>query len=796
MASTKVIKVQYAETLRRFNASVNENDQLDLDMSGLREKILSLFNLHPDADITLAYVDEDGDVVTLVDDGDLRDTMRQKLKFLKIYVQINKDKSSKSSGSSTPLRSPQGQTPIPNFNADAAEVLKSLPEPLQEFASKFPLELASKAASSSPVLAELVDCFSKMGLSYLIPDAQVQTAGDSGKQSGASKSPVDPPAASKSNDMKGDGRSEPISAAEESSTKKGQATDSVNVTKDVGMSAPPLYATLDLNFLPTDSNLSGPTPVNDSPAGSSLHTSDARKESKELPNGLLNIQKKLHNKKPFGCGPSASSARPARNIHDMIGNRFNECPFTGTPIANDSATPAACRRIPFKRNHSEAMGGMFHTGVRCDGCGCHPIVGPRFKSVVKEDYDLCQICFASKGNATDYIRIDHPISHRHPRPFKGLYEQPPWLGPPVMPKILRGSMKQGRPKLDSRFVLDVNVMDGTFIAPSTPFTKIWRMRNNGGMVWPQGTTLVWIGGDRFSTSDSVEIEIPANGVPAENEIDIAVDFTAPESPGRYISYWRMATSSGQKFGQRVWVLIQVDTSLKDSFFESFQGLNLNLPPKESEKIDVNLQPAAGSDFLRPSGSSPLKEPVKPMPTELPGHDQELHFPINDSLLVGHSASAPTEPQGSSTLLYPTVEPQGSSAVLYPTVKPQGSSTVLYPTVNIFEPSLPSPKLSPVVNAPASSEGTSSNNAVEDTMLKELEAMGFKQVNLNKEVLRMNDYNMEQSVDDLCEVSDWDPILEELQEMGFCDAEMNKKLLVKNNGSIKRVVMDLINGEQL
>ncbi|TQD72789.1 hypothetical protein C1H46_041708 [Malus baccata] len=709
MASTKVIKVQYAETLRRFNASVNENNQLDLDMSGLREKILSLFNLHSDADITLAYVDEDGDVVTLVDDGDLHDTMRQKLKFLKIYVQINKDKSAKSSGSSTPLSSPHGQTPIPNFNADVAEVLKSLPEPLREFASKLPLDLASKAASSSPVFAELVDCFSKMGLSYLIPDAQVQTAGDSGKQNGASKSPVDPPAASKSNDLKGDGRSEPISAAEESSTKK---------------------------------------------------------------------------------------ARAASNIHDMISARFNECPFTGTPIANDSATPAACRRIPFKRNHSEAMGGMFHTGVRCDGCGCHPIVGPRFKSIVKEDYDLCRICFASKGSATDYIRIDHPISHRHPRPFKGLYEQPPWVGPPVMPKILRGSMKQGRPKLDSRFVLDVNVMDGTFIAPSTPFTKIWRMRNNGGMVWPQGTTLVWIGGDRFSNSDSVEIEIPADGVPAENEIDIAVDFTAPESPGRYISYWRMATSSGQKFGQRVWVLIQVDTSLKDSFFESFQGLNLNLPPKESEKIDVNLQPAAGSDFLQPSGSSPLKEPVKPMPTEQPGHDQELHFPINDSLLVGHIASAPTEPQASSTVMYPTVEPQGSSAVLYPTVKPQGSSTVLYPTVDIFEPSPPSPKFSLVVNAPASSEGTSSNNAVEDTMLKELEAMGFKQVNLNKEILRLNDYNMEQSVDDLCEVSDWDPILEELQEMGFCDTEMNKKLLVKNNGSIKRVVMDLINGEQL
>ena len=43
----------------------------------------------------------------------------------------------------------------------------------------------------------------------------------------------------------------------------------------------------------------------------------------------------------------------------------------------------------------------------------------------------------------------------------------------------------------------------------------------------------------------------------ENELDVAVDFTAPEHPGRYISYWRMASPSGQKFGQRVWVLIQV-----------------------------------------------------------------------------------------------------------------------------------------------------------------------------------------------------------------------------------------------
>ena len=63
------------------------------------------------------------------------------------------------------------------------------------------------------------------------------------------------------------------------------------------------------------------------------------------------------------------------------------------------------------------------------------------------------------------------------------------------------------PKLDSRFISDVNVVDGTMVAPSIPFTKIWRLRNNGGLVWPQGTQLVWIGGDRFSLTDVVELEV-------------------------------------------------------------------------------------------------------------------------------------------------------------------------------------------------------------------------------------------------------------------------------------------------
>lgn len=111
------------------------------------------------------------------------------------------------------------------------------------------------------------------------------------------------------------------------------------------------------------------------------------------------------------------------------------------------------------------------------------------------------------------------------------------------------------------------------------------------------------------------------------------------------------------------------------------------------------------------------------------------------------------------------------------------------------PPPPVPATAPVASAPEPAAELPEKDLIEDRLLRELEEMGFKQVDLNKEVLRMNEYDLEQAVDDLCGVAEWDPILEELEEMGFRDTEMNKQLLKKNNGSIKRVVMDLIAGEE-
>lgn len=118
------------------------------------------------------------------------------------------------------------------------------------------------------------------------------------------------------------------------------------------------------------------------------------------------------------------------------------------------------------------------------------------------DYDLCRGCFEKMGNDNDYIRMDRPAVYRHHLPHFRAREHGP-----LFSHVYRGSKgKLGAVKLDSRFIQDVNIFDGTVMAPLTPFTKIWRMRNNGTVAWPQKTQLVWIGGDKLTDTHSLEVQ--------------------------------------------------------------------------------------------------------------------------------------------------------------------------------------------------------------------------------------------------------------------------------------------------
>ncbi|KAK9090318.1 hypothetical protein Sjap_023495 [Stephania japonica] len=802
MSSLLVVKAKYGETLRRFNVYLDGNGSLNFDMNGMRAKIIKLFNLSPDTDFSLAYLDEDNDMVALVDDNDLVDVVRQNLVPLRITVKVTSSGArifdKKSSGASTPMSSAQIPSPPPyQLNSGINDVLRSVPEPLLSALIKLPYELASKAASSAPgflpdpfnallkeshnlvsqaassgaIPSELMKCLEKLAMSYQEPskpqdDVGSSTKGDdSGNSDGvnvpnATKDPIAP------QNLKIPVGSPTVS--DSTSGTRGVATsirlDNVSTSKDSNVSGLSQDKGKKLQN-EYGSMPAGKSLANDTSASKSLVDSSMRPHV-QPPHTLKNASVSPDDKpEPFAIGGDNDQKKNLNSMgHSFAGvlslrNGCPPCSNTGSDINRRFNNALKIQR----GNSHNSMGRTFHRGVRCDGCGMYPITGSRYKSLVKVNYDLCSICYAEMGNDGEYTRMDHPVSHRSPRFYKESYN-PNWnprFGR-ALPHGWHGvDMRSLGQKLDSCFIHDVNVFDGTLMAPKTTFTKIWRMRNNGGMVWPRGTQLVWIGGDQLTASLSVDVEIPFDGCPTGMEIDVAVDCIAPETPGQYISYFRLAVPSGYKFGQCVWVLIRVDGSSQNPFSTGPNSWNLNLLPEESETkasiIDINEKPV---DVNHPEFISDLgAELVKPMVDGTTGNGEELN--LNRESGNGN-------------------------------VTPQNPEAVSYPLIDLS--SAPSDPLS-VINTPEPYEVVNDRNAVERSLLRELDDMGFKQSDLNKEILRMNEYNLERSVEDLCGFSEWDPLLEELEEMGFCDKQMNTRLLVKNGGSIKRVVMDLIAGEK-
>ncbi|EXB82540.1 hypothetical protein L484_027717 [Morus notabilis] len=75
--------VKYGHIIRRL---VVDTENLFLDLSRLKQKIICLFNFTPDIEFDLEYVDEHNDKVALVDDEDYSEAARQNLNPLWIFV--------------------------------------------------------------------------------------------------------------------------------------------------------------------------------------------------------------------------------------------------------------------------------------------------------------------------------------------------------------------------------------------------------------------------------------------------------------------------------------------------------------------------------------------------------------------------------------------------------------------------------------------------------------------------------------------------------------------------------------
>jgi hypothetical protein len=104
------------------------------------------------------------------------------------------------------------------------------------------------------------------------------------------------------------------------------------------------------------------------------------------------------------------------------------------------------------------------------------------------------------------------------------------------------------------FVADVNIPDDTNMAPGQDFLKTWRVRNTGSCPWGEGYELVYAG---YSDEMSGQSQPLTQVVQPGQEVEVSVQFTAPDAIGEYLSAWQMENPAGVTFEDIIFVRIIV-----------------------------------------------------------------------------------------------------------------------------------------------------------------------------------------------------------------------------------------------
>ena len=90
-----------------------------------------------------------------------------------------------------------------------------------------------------------------------------------------------------------------------------------------------------------------------------------------------------------------------------------------TFVAAPPGTPAGAVRAVAVTATTSTGSGEVHGGVTCDGCNMSPIVGPRYKCLVRDDFDLCTRCNSLEAEPFPKVRVPAAKLSEASKQFKG-----------------------------------------------------------------------------------------------------------------------------------------------------------------------------------------------------------------------------------------------------------------------------------------------------------------------------------------------------------------------------------------
>lgn len=356
---------------------------------------------------------------------------------------------------------------------------------------------------------------------------------------------------------------------------------------------------------------------------------------------------------------------------------------------------------------------------------------------------------------------------------------------------------QSRP-LYARFVKHVSVPDGSELAADEPFTKTWRFRNEGTMAWPADVGLLFISKLTGDQMGAPEVTSLGRVVQPGEEVDISVAMLAPSRPGHYQAYFRLSQGP-KKFGQRVWVKINVVSSASEATSAttstsastsslSSSSSNVATPATISTPSETGVEKAmAYAHISTPPSPSSLPSPLPSLSVRTASESKASSAALED---------VPAPPAVVAAAVAPTLIVAGPPAATGASVLPAASSSTSPSTASSSQ----------TVAVSSSSSSSSSEVAVVDNEKKDFSSL---ETNANPTSTSATAattttptvssaspsatslLNTSIAMDSSNAYTLVNEALKQLQELGFGDSARNLRLIENHRGNLDAVVRELL-----
>ncbi|KAL7623024.1 hypothetical protein AAE478_006703 [Parahypoxylon ruwenzoriense] len=201
------------------------------------------------------------------------------------------------------------------------------------------------------------------------------------------------------------------------------------------------------------------------------------------------------------------------------------------------------------------------------------------------------------------------------------------------------TLVEKQPDLVAVFKRDT-VADGTILPPNHTFEQVWVLRNEGTIPWPAGCSVKFVGGDYMGAVDPThpagihelvsasESTVCYNALNPGQEFPFTVLMRTPDREGKVISYWRLTTPDGVKFGHKVWcdVTVQIPPKLAEAQpLPKAEETDMPAPaPKveESQMIIPRLEHESPSASIHEKSQSEHEKETKTKISAQSVHDNE------------------------------------------------------------------------------------------------------------------------------------------------------------------------------